>query len=165
MDEFFENRTECFNYLKLLYEQFVSNFSDQISESDISVSEPIYSKFWQSFRSRSDFPKNNKNKSFFYFSMNMLEMNFERLNADSLSQANMETPIKEEFTLEFKFRESVKKRGNYTIDVEGVITKDQLEQNLDDFSDDWMDYYNHTGRFDTVNSELDEVDLRRIWIN
>ena len=47
MNEFFENKEDCFNYLKFLYEEFYKNYSDvKISESEVNLTGKIYTKFW-----------------------------------------------------------------------------------------------------------------------
>jgi hypothetical protein len=71
----------------------------------------------------------------------------------------MDIPEKKSFRMVFSFRESLKKRGDYEVDIEGVFTERQLIENLNELAEDWSDWYEFSPDFETIDSEFDRVEL------
>jgi len=164
MNEFFENKEYCFNYLKFLYEEFYKNYSDvKISESEVNLTGKIYTKFWTSFINNPNVPKFRDSESFFFFSMNLVIKNFSSLKKDLLRVDNMDIPEKKSFRMVFSFRESQKRRGDYEVDIEGVFTEKQLKENLNELAEDWSNWYEYTPDFETIDNEFDHVELDNIY--
>jgi hypothetical protein len=91
--------------------------------------------------------------------MNLVIKNFSSLKRDLLRVDNMNIPEKKFFRMVFSFRESKKRRGDYEVDIEGVFTEKQLKENLNEIAEDWSDWYEFSPDFETIDSELDRVEL------
>jgi hypothetical protein len=168
MNDYFKSRTECFLYLKALYtfaKEYDEEYGDILSldDYDISPEQPRIDSFWYRFINLPNVPKINDTE-FFFFSFNLLLLNKEDLEDNSINEPNFEIPEKKEYTCQFEFRQRTRKSGSYSHSFETFAELEQVEKSLDEISEDWREYYNQ----DWVNnsdSEFTEMDLKRVHNN
>ena len=95
MNEFFKTRSECFLYLKRLYDFYEEVELGGLDENDISIGNSTLRRIWFKFL---DFPDirnlHNDDWQYFFFSWNLLYLNLNDLNNSTCNENNFVIPEK-----------------------------------------------------------------------
>lgn len=128
---------------KILYSQWMKNHDELFDPNQVKWedSEDVY-KFYNRIHKNLSLPK--EVDEFFYY-MNALLMNEEKLKNGTLDSSNIIEPRKKLFRVNVSERryETYEYYGN--VEIDGYFTKDQLESNIRELdSDGYVDLYDYT---------------------
>lgn len=164
MNDYFKSRTECFLYLKTLYtfaEEYDHGHILSFEEYEIHPEHYRVSRFWDKFRYLPNV-RNTNDTEFFFFSLNLLLLNKDGLGDNTVDESNFEIPEKKEFTIQFDFTQRMEKSGTYYHSFETFAEKDQVENSIDEISEDWRDYYNEDWEINS-DGEFTNIEISRVY--
>jgi len=169
MNEFFKTRSECFLYLKRLYDFYAEDQESGesewggLDENDISIGNSELRRTWFKFLDLPDIRNQHDDDwQYFFFSWNLLYLNLNNLNNSTCDENNFVIPEKNSFELEFSFTVYERKIGNYEYEFGTFATEDQIANNEEEIMGDYRDYWDFGVDFETTRSDIENLELDRI---
>ena len=169
MNEFFKTRSECFLYLKRLYD-FYEEYQESgksewggLDEDDISIGNSELVRTWFHFLDQPDIKKQHDDDwQYFFFSWNLLRLNLDDLNNLTCYENNFDIPERNSFEMEFSFTLYLRRRGRYEYEFETFTTESQIFNNEEEIMGDYRDYWDFSPDFETVRHDIENLELDRI---
>ena len=163
MNEFFKTRSECFLYLKRLYDFYEEVELGGLDENDISIGNSTVRRIWFKFLDLPDIRNlHDDDWQYFFFSWNLLYLNQNDLDNSTCNENNFVIPEKNSFELVFSFTLYERKRGGYEYEFGTFATENQVVNNEEEIMGDYRDYWDFNPDFETTRSDVENVELDRI---
>jgi len=127
---------------KILYSQWMKNHDELFGPNQVRWEDSDVYDFYKGIHKNLSLPR--EVDEFFYY-MNTLLMNEEKLKNGTLDSSNIIEPRKKLFRVNVSERrhETYEYYGN--VEIDGYFTKDQLESNIDElYSDGYVELYDYT---------------------